>query len=85
MFSSAASLQCVCALRPGLSLLAVRALVPPQVSQGTTGIAAGVAEVGLLPGVCACVSLQVDPLCRGVGAVGTAVGLLSIMRSHVAF
>lgn len=42
------------------------------------------AAVGLLARVRACVALQVNELCRGVGADGATVGLLAVVDPHVA-
>lgn len=58
--------------------------MPPQVAEGTAGVAAVVAAVGLLARVRACVALQVDQLGGGVGADRAAVGLLPVVDPHVA-
>lgn len=71
-------------LPPLRTLLRVHALVPPQVAQGTAGVAAVVAAVGLLACVGASVALQVHQLRGSVGADGAAVGLLAIVDPHVA-
>lgn len=68
-------------LRP---LLSVHALVPPQVPEGTAGVAAVVAAVRLLARVRAGVALQVNELGGGVGADGAAVGLVAVVDPHVA-
>lgn len=62
----------------------MHALVPPQVAQGTAGVAALRAAVGFLPGVGAQVALQVDQLGGCVGADGAAVRLLAVVDPHVA-
>lgn len=71
-------------LPPLWTLLRVHALVPPQVAEGTAGVAAVVAAVWLLACVGACVALQVHELRGSIGADGAAVWLLAIMDPHVA-
>lgn len=71
-------------LPPLWTLLRVHALVPPQVAEGTAGVAAVVAAVWLLACVGARVALQVHQLGGSVGADGAAVWLLAIMDPHVA-
>jgi len=80
-FPPPSSLLLLPPLRP---LLRVHALVPPQVAEGTAGVAALGAAVRLLPGVRAGVALQVDQLRRGVGAGGAAVRLVAVVGPHVA-
>lgn len=70
-------------LPPLLTLLHVHALMPPQVTQGTAGITALVAAVGLLARVGASVALQINKLRGSVGADSTTVWLLTIMDPHV--
>lgn len=70
-------------LPPLGSLLRVHALVPPQVAEGTAGIAAVGAVVGLLARVRARVPLQVDQLRGGIRTDGAAVGLLAVVDPHV--
>lgn len=62
----------------------VDALVPPQVGQVSTGVAAGWTLVGFLACVHAQVPLEVVEVRGGVRAVRAAVGLLLRVRVGVA-